>query len=216
MKIPRFVLLACLPLLFVASPGSASRMTALPFELNVEYGETYSFESLIFKTPMFEVAPFGTHGERNVPGFTDPMGIGADPELNVFSGEVQNMDLLGDFSVEDKSDVAAVAVPPDALKGLDYREDLLTPILNGERRAYDASLLDIKGAKVREFMGVPVTSETSPLSLAGFGLVTEYMQPIRTHWTKCPKPEKRARVMDDLSPLVRKRIKPNPAVCFPM
>lgn len=214
MKTPRFVILASLALLLAAPASLAGRLTPQTYDIDLEPGRDYTFVQVVFKSPVFDIAPFGSHGETGIPGFTDPLGIGADPELDAFSGSVYNMDLLGDFTLEYERDVAAVAVPPEALKGLDIREDLLTPIFNGKQRAFDASLLNIKDAEVKEFMGLPVTSETSPLSLAGFGLVTEYLRPIRHHWTRCPAVDKRARVLGEISGSVRKKIKPHPATCF--
>jgi len=214
MKTPRIVLLASLALLLAAPASLAGRMTPLPFEVVLDPGESHTFESVLFKSPVFEIAPFGAHGEGAIPGFADPLGIGADAELDAFSGSVYHMDLLGDFTLEHDKDVAASAVPADALKGLDYSENLLTPIFNGKRRAFDPSLLNVKTAEVKEFMGLPVTSETSPLSLAGFGLVSEYLRPVRYHWTRCPAVEKRARVLEEIPGALRKKFKPHPATCF--
>lgn len=216
MKAPSFALSVSIVLLLTLPGAQAGRMLPTPFDLELDAGKQYTFGQVVFKTPVFDTAPFEPPQKRSVPGFADPLGIGADQKLSVFSGVVQFMDLLGDFTLEHDKDIAAAALPPNALKGMDYRDDLLEGILTGKRRAFDPSLLNVKSGSVREINGRPVTSETSPLSLAGYGVVSEYLKPVREHWTRCPAVEKRARVMDELPGKLRKKYKPRPISCFPI
>lgn len=218
MKAPSIALSALIALLVAAPWVQAGRILPTPFalELELDSGQDYTFGQLIFKTPVFDNAPFAPPAKHAVPGFADPLGIGADQKLSVFSGVVQFMDLLGDFTLEHDKDLAAAALPPNALKGTDYRDNLLEGILTGKRRAFDPSLLNVKSGEVRELNGRPVTSETNPLSLAGFGVVSEYLKPIREHWTRCPAIEKRARVMQEVPGKLQKKFQPRPSTCFPI
>lgn len=207
---------ALFALLFTAVHAHAGRMLPAPLVLVLEPGSKYTFEKAILKTPIFEITPFSSLGNTVVPGFADPLGIGVDPQLRAFAGAVHFMDVLGDFSTEPNEDVANIELPPGALNGLDYRDNLIAPITSGKQRAYDASLLDVKKVKGEgyELNGVPVTDETSPLSLAGFGVVSEFLIPIRLHWTLCPSVEKRARVLGSVPRHLRKKYKPRPNTCF--
>lgn len=214
MKKPSFALLVLLLYGAFAPLALAGRMLPVPFVIDLEPGIDYTFEKVIFKTPLFKTSPFSAPVKQAVPGFADPLGIGTDKKLSVFSGVVQFMDLLGDFSFDHEEDVASATLPPNALKGLDIRDGLLDEILSGKRRAFDSGLLNVEQTEVREIDGRPVTAETSPLSLAGYGTVTEYLKPVRKHWTECPSVEKRVRVMDEVPRKLQKKYQPKPSTCY--
>ncbi|MFK7977972.1 MAG: hypothetical protein AB8C02_17710, partial [Halioglobus sp.] len=187
-----------------------------PASPELEPGAQKASQLAALEAPLFKNAPFAAPDNQSLPGFANPLGIASDKNLKVFSGVVQFMDLLGDFTLEQDKDQIASALPPNALKGLDYRDDLLEGIFQGKRRAFDPSLLEVSRSKVRELDGRPVTEETSPLSLAGYGSVNEYVKPVREHWTRCSSVEKRVRVMERVPRQLRKKYKPRPSTCFPI
>ena len=150
----------------------------------------------IITAPLFDFSPFSADNKTIVPGFADPLGAGVDPGLRVFSGKVHFMDILGNFRAKQTDGIADVELPPDALKGIDLLDNFLAVYLSYDGRAYDRSILNIAGAEVTERNGLPVTAETSPLSLAGYGSVSENLQPRSLHWTRCPDKEKRLRSME--------------------
>jgi hypothetical protein len=150
----------------------------------------------IITAPLFDFSPFSADNKTVVPGFADPLGTGVDPGLRVFSGKVHFMDVLGDFRVKQADEIAAVELPTDALKGIDLLDNFLAVYLSYDGRAYDKSLLNVGGAEVTERNGLPVTEEASPLSLAGYGSVSENLRPRSLHWTRCPGSEKRLRSME--------------------
>ncbi len=162
--------------------------------------------------PLVEFSPFIADNKTVVPGFADPLGSGIDPGLKVFSGKVQFMDLLGFFRVQPSDAVAEVELPPGALKGIDLLDDFLAVYLSYNGRAYDGSILTITDDPVVERDGVPVTPEMSPLSLAGYGAVSENLKPVTLHWTLCPAKEKRIHAMEEA---IKRRQWPcaKPSVC---
>lgn len=216
MKAPGAALLAATAVLLMAPLAQAGKLPPPPVTPYLESSADASNKQAILETPLFKNAPFAAPDNRSLPGFANPLGLGTDKSLKVFSGVVQFMDLLGDFTLEYDKDVVASALPPNALKGLDYRDDLLGDIFQGKRRAFDEYALDVRSTEVRQIEGRPVTSESSPLSLAGFGTVTEYLKPIREHWTRCPSVERRVRVMEDIPRQLRKKYQPRPSTCFPL
>lgn len=155
-----------------------------------------SLDKRIVTAPLFEFSPFSADNKTVVPGFADPLGTGVDPGLRVFSGKVHFMDLLGYFRAEENEGKADVELPPDTLKGIDLLDNFLAVYLSYDGRAYDTSVLNLASAQVVEQNGLPVTAETSPLSLAGYGSVSENLKPLALHWTRCPGKEKRLRTME--------------------
>lgn len=149
----------------------------------------------IITAPLFDFSPFSASNNTVVPGFADPLGAGVDPGLRVFSGKVHFMDVLGNFRVKKNSEIAEVELPADALKGINLLDNFLAMYLSYNGRAYDRSILNLGGAEVIERDGVPITIETSPLSLAGYGSVSENLKPLSLHWTRCPGKEKRLQSM---------------------
>lgn len=181
--------------------GSASVLSA-----SIEPGNTAAILELrglspqdkrIITAPLFDFSPFSANNKTVVPGFADPLGTGVDPGLRVFSGKVHFMDLLGNFRANKEDEVVAVELPPDALKGIDLLDNFLGMYLSYNGRAYDRSILTLGGGEVIERHGLPVTAETSPLSLAGYGSVSENLKPLALHWTRCPGKEKRLHAMEE-------------------
>jgi hypothetical protein len=150
----------------------------------------------IITAPLFDFSPFSADNKTVVPGFADPLGTGVDPGLRVFSGKVHFMDILGNFRLQQTDEIVDVELPPDALKGIDLLDNFLAVYLSYDGRAFDKSILNLGVAEASEHNGLPVTAETSPLSLAGYGSVSENLQPRALHWTRCPGREKRLRSMD--------------------
>jgi hypothetical protein len=161
---------------------------------------------------IFDFSPFSANNQTVIPGFADPLGTGVDPDLKIFSGKVHFMDLLGNFTVAKGQAPEDIELPKDALQGINLLDNFLAIYLSYDGRAYDTAQLNLHAAEVIERNGLPVTTETSPLSLAGFGSVSENLKPISMHWTRCPGREKRVETM-------RKSMKQNnypctvPAVC---
>jgi len=150
----------------------------------------------IITEPLFDFSPFSANSKTIVPGFADPLGTGVDPGLRIFSGKVHFMDLLGNFRVKKAGEVPEIELPPDALKGINLLDNFLAVYLSYNGRAYDRSILNLGGATVVERDGLPVTAETSPLSLAGYGSVSEHLKPLTLHWTRCPGKDKRLASME--------------------
>ncbi|MFT4518860.1 MAG: hypothetical protein ACI9JM_001245 [Halioglobus sp.] len=149
-----------------------------------------------------------------VPGFADPLGTGIDPAMRVFSGRVHFMDLLGDYGETASIHVQEIQLSPNALSGIDMRSDLLTDILEGKKRGFDRTVFNLTKTTVQDRYGLPVTTETSPLSLAGFGSVNEMQKPVETLWNQCKGQRKRLFVLEDVPKRMRKYYKPNPKSCF--
>jgi hypothetical protein len=148
--------------------------------------------------PLFDFSPFSANQQQIVPGFADPLGTGVDPGLRIFSGKVHFMDLLGNFKVAKTGADTEVELPADTLQGINILDNSLALYLSYNGRAYDKSILNLRAAEVVERNGLLVTSETSPLSLAGFGQVSENLfNPLTLHWTRCPAREKREHNMKE-------------------
>lgn len=145
--------------------------------------------------PLFDFSPFSATNETVVPGVADPLGTGVDPGLRVFGGTVQFMDLLGNFNVAKSGDAAEVELPPGALNGINLLDNFIAVYLSYNGRAFDKSIWNLQAADVIDRNGRPVTSEASPLSLAGFGSVSANIQPYLKSWTRCAAKEKRHHAM---------------------
>jgi hypothetical protein len=144
---------------------------------------------------LFEFSPFSANNDTVIPGFADPLGTGIDPGLRIFSGKVHYMDLLGNFDVARGESAEDIELPDDALQGINLLDNFLAIYLSYDGRAYDTAQLNLHAAEVIERNGLPVTTETSPLSLAGFGSISENLKPLSMHWTRCPGREKRVQTM---------------------
>ena len=140
--------------------------------------------------PLIDFSPFPAHNKIVVPGFVDPLGTGVDPGMRIFSGKVHYMDVLGNFNVTKPRESVDIELPPGSLAGINLLDDVFAMYLSYNGRAFDKSILNLKAAEVVVRNGLPVTSETSPLSLAGFGSVSENLKPFYRHWTRCPNREK--------------------------
>ncbi len=161
---------------------------------------------------LFTFLPFAANSEKVVPGFADPLGTGVDPALRVFKGKVHFMDLLGDFKTEDSDQTAEIAMPRGTLRATELLSSLISRYL-AKSRAYDQSMFNVGTAEVTERDGVPVTSESIPLSLAGFGTVINNQKPTFLHWTKCPARTKREESMNNAKAKRRWECSA-PGVCF--
>ncbi len=164
--------------------------------------------------PLVTFAPFRAHSGHVVPGFTDPLGTGVDPEMRVLRSEVHHMDVLGDFEGLQIEDNADVELPDGVVRGSELLVNFVDRDMGKEVESYSGQVLDLdETGKALDFLGNPVTSESAPLSLAGFGNVSEYMRPLRLHWSECPAQNKRMRVMIQIPNKLRRKYKPNPRVC---
>lgn len=144
---------------------------------------------------LFDFSPFTANNQTVVAGFADPLGIGIDPALRIFDGKVYFMDLLGNFTVSTLGDAEDFELPPGTLHGINLLDNIDAIYLSYEGRAFDNSLWNIETAEVIERNGLPVTSETSPLSLSGFGSVSEKLNPFNVLWNRCPSQDKREQAM---------------------
>jgi hypothetical protein len=142
---------------------------------------------------LFDFSPFTAEDQAIVQGFADPLGTGVDSGLRLFAGKVYFMDLLGNFTAFKLADTAEIELPTGALHGINLLDDLNSMYLSYDGRAFDKSLFDLQTAEVIERNGLPVTSETSPLSLSGYGYVSDNFNPFNLHWTSCPSRDKRKR-----------------------
>jgi hypothetical protein len=144
---------------------------------------------------IFDFSPTNGSSLATVPGFEDPLGIGADSGLMIFGGRVYFRDLLGNFTLPTLHASTDFELPPDTLHGINLLDDVTSMYLSYEGRAFDKSLLNLQSAEIIERNGLPVTSETSPLSLSGFGIVAEKFDPFSVLWSHCPSQDKRERAM---------------------
>lgn len=143
---------------------------------------------------LFDFSPY-TANQTVVPGFADPLGVGTVPALRIFDGKVHFMDLLGNFTISTLGDPEDFELLPGTLHGINLLDDITSMYLSYEGRAFDKSLWNLETAEVIERYGLPVTSETSPLSLSGFGYVTEKFNPFNVLWNRCPSQGKREQAM---------------------
>jgi hypothetical protein len=151
----------------------------------------------LITAPLFDFSPFSASDATSVPGLGDPLGSGVDPGLRVFGGTVQYMDLLGNFKAVTSVNAEQIELPPGALSGINLLDNFTAVYLAYNGRAFDKSIWNLRSAEVVDRNGLPVTAETSPLSLAGFGSVAEHLQPYLQPWTRCGAKEKRYLAMAD-------------------
>jgi hypothetical protein len=176
-------------------PAAATPITAGDRSANLE-PLAMSAQDRRFNTALlFDFSPFTANNQTIIQGFADPLGTGVDPGLRVFAGKVNFMDLLGYFTIMKAADTVEIELPPEALHGIKLLDDLTSIYLSSDGRATDKSLFNLQTAEVIERNGLPITSETSPLSLSGYGSVSENLGPLNVHWTNCPSQEKRERLM---------------------
>lgn len=192
-----FYLLISLLCLAASLPASSASIEPGNMAAILELRGLSAEDKRIITAPLFEFSPFSANNKTVVPGFADPLGTGVDPGLRIFSGKVHFMDVLGHFRAKKPDQVAEVELPPGALQGVDLLDNFLAVYLSYDGRAYDKSILNLRGADVTERDGLPVTTETSPLTLAGYGSVSENLKPVTLHWTRCPGKEKRLHAMDE-------------------
>jgi hypothetical protein len=181
--------------LWVSVPAPATTINSADAPTILEPLSMSAQDKRFITAHLFDFSPFTADNRTIVPGFADPLGTGNDTGLKIFSGRVHFMDLLGNFSVSNPGDPADIELPPGALDGVNLLDDLISMYLSYDGRAYDTSLFNLETAEVIERNGLPVTSETSPLSLSGFGSVSKNLKPYIVHWTRCPSAAKRAQVM---------------------
>lgn len=122
----------------------------------------------------------------------DPLGTGVATGLSVFGGTVLFLDLLEN---PQSDNLANIELPPGSLQGINILDDLDALYLSYDGRAFDKSILDLSTAEIIKRNGLPVTAETSPLSLSGFGVVSYKQRPASKYWTQCPSQDKRTKAM---------------------
>ena len=135
---------------------------------------------------VFDFSPFVGHKRKTVRGFSDPLGTGADPSLKVFEGSVRNMDLLGDYHPSNPYDPTELAPSAESLETSQIINEILYGVTIPGRKALVNAQLNLKQNKTSALHPTPRTTETSPLSLVGFGNVSEFTRPVHMHWTHCP------------------------------
>jgi len=182
-------------LMWVTAPAPAANIGPNDPTAMLELLGLSAQDKRLITAPLFEFSPFSATNETFIPGVADPLGTGVDPELRVFGGTVQFMDLLGNFNVTKLDGIADIELPPGALNGINLLDNFIAVYLSYNGRAFDKSIWNLQNADVIDRNGRPVTSETSPLSLAGFGSVSENLQPYLQSWTRCAAQEKRHHAM---------------------
>lgn len=143
---------------------------------------------------LFEFSPFTPISLGPLEGFSDPLGAGVDPLFGVFSGSVHNLDLLGNLTITREFEPANLKPATSAaLHTSDIINMLLYSYLAPKSRQLLAIQLNLDDATLMEIGGTPMTTETAPLSLVGFGSVSDPgVKPANVHWTHCPEAQKRA------------------------
>jgi hypothetical protein len=191
----RICTIASLLCLWVSVPAPATNINPADAPTVVEPHSMSPQDRRFVTALLFDFSPFTANNRTIVPGFADPLGTGIDPGLKLFSGKVYFMDLLGSVDVSSSEDHVDIELPPGALDGVNLLDNLISMYLSYDGRAFDNSLFNLETAEVIERNGLPVTSETSPLSLSGFGAVSDNLTPFNVHWTRCPAQGKREREM---------------------
>ena len=138
-----------------------------------ESGSSLIADEGSFTVPLLEASPIRADKPTSIPEFSDPMGMGVDTGLSVFAGNLYFMDLLANPGIANSGDSVEIELPPGALRGIDILDDLDALYLSYDGRAFDGSMLNLENAEIIERKGLPVTSEGSPLSLTGFGLIAD-------------------------------------------
>lgn len=123
--------------------------------------------------PILRISPVRAATPHSIPDFGDPLALGVDTGLGVFTGDIYHLDLLTKPNLPVPADFVDIELPPGMLRGIDILGDPDSFFLSYDGRAFDRSLLNIKNAEIIEVDGVPITSEYSPLSLMGFGIIIE-------------------------------------------
>ena len=191
----QFLVLASLLYLWASMPAYSASIDPNNAAAILESRGLSPQDKRFITAPLFDFSPFSADNNTVVPGFADPLGTGVDPGLRVFSGTVHFMDLLGNFNVAKSDKADDIELPTDALQGINVLDNFLALYLSYNGRAYDTSIMNLRTAEVIERNGLPVTGETSPLTLAGFGSVSDDHKPVTRYWTRCPERAKRERSM---------------------
>jgi len=181
--------------LWIVDPATATTIGSSDSSTPIEPLAMSSQDSRYLTALLFDFSPYTANNQTIVAGLADPLGIGADPALKIFDGKAYFMDLLGNFKVSSLSDPADFEYPSDNLHGINLLDDVTSMYLSYDGRAFDKSLWNLETAEVIERNGLPVTSETSPLSLSGFGSVSEKFNPFNMLWNRCPSQDKREQAM---------------------
>jgi hypothetical protein len=121
--------------------------------------------------PLLEVSPVPTDKPTSLPDYSDPMDMGIDNWMSLFPGGVHFMDLLVIPKGANSTVAAEFELPPEALRGIDILDDLDSLYLSYDGRAFDDSILNLEAAEMTERRGLPVTTETAPVSLTDFGII---------------------------------------------
>tara|TARA_R110002072_G_scaffold154142_2_gene303868 strand:+ start:2227 stop:2844 length:618 start_codon:yes stop_codon:yes gene_type:complete len=167
---------------------------------------------------LFDFSPLTNKGRTRLPpGFSDPLGTGSEHTMTVFSGAVQNMDILGDFHPSNPFDPTEVAPTLESLQTSFLVNLLVYSAPLPAKSVLVSNQLNLMYSPKSELSERPKTIETSPLNLAGFGSVKEHPGPVSLHWTQCPDYEFKRYLMNKTtakkaSPTLR-RNRPRPD-CF--
>jgi len=208
-------LLALVLLTLAGGPALADRID--PFAATTAYG-TGGLEIVARHAPLdqlFRFAPLAASDGTVVPGFSDPLGTGLDPQFKLFAGAVQFMDLLGDYHPVNPFDPDDAHPTQESLQSAAIINMLLYGNVAPNEKSLVNSQLNLEQSSASERSRIPSTTETSPLSLAGFGSVTEYASPANLHWTHCPD-YNLSRFLFSKSSSPRSAAKAPPRDCFVM
>jgi hypothetical protein len=137
-----------------------------------EPGGRFSESERLSNAPLLEASPVPTNKSTTLPELFDPLGLGVESGLRIFSGNVHFMDLLANPGVDDPSESVAVELPPGTLRDINILDDMDSVYMSYDGRAFDKNtLMNIENVEIMDRKGVPVTSESSPVSLTGFGII---------------------------------------------
>lgn len=173
--------------LIIKSIGSAFALPCLLLSISVPAAPIYPdtdaaiinpgnrliAEDRSFTKPLLEISPVPPDIPTAVPALSDPMGMGVGTGLNVFDENVLLMDILANPGITNTDITAEIVLPPEALRGIDILDDLESLYLSYDGRAFDGSVMKLEGAELIERNGRLVTTEGSPISLTGFGIIDD-------------------------------------------
>ena len=125
----------------------------------------------LITVPLLEASLVPTDKPTSLPDFSDPMNMGVDNWMSLFPEGIHFMDLLIIPEAAVSGVAGAIELPPGALRGIDILDDLDSLYISYDGRAFDDSILNLEAAEMTERRGLPVTTESSPISLTEFGII---------------------------------------------
>lgn len=198
--------------ILISVPALATPIPPIDSSISLKPSDISSQDKRFATALLFDFSPLTANAQIQIPGFSDPLGIGMDTGLGIVADQIYFADLLGDSKVPVLDPTSEIELPPGALHGVNILDDPEEMYFSYNGRAFDRSIFDLEKAEIIERRGLPVTSETSPLSMTSYGNVSNFHKTFQVHWTSCSALTKRE---EEMAKSIAKRRWPcaNPALC---